>query len=194
MKTSPGGPGLGGLLGGRGSPHPHFPLAGAEVEVQAALEALVDEAGVGGHRSQAPVLLGHEVQLPLGRLLLLPGQFLRDGGDAGSAGPAGALGGEVPFPPQPPGRNVPPGAACRHEPRAWTPRSTLSLEAAPRRRRDTPLPLLYFFIRWGGGPEEPSLSLPWRGLDPARHDVVSRVPPPPSSAQHRPPPSGPGTY
>lgn len=71
---------------GRRNPHPHFPLARAEVEVQAALEALVDEAGVGRHCPQALVLLGHEVQLPLGRLLLLPGQLLQGGGDPGQQG------------------------------------------------------------------------------------------------------------
>lgn len=76
--------GEGGAGGLRGS-HPHFPLARAEVEVEAALEALLDEAWVGRHCPQAAVLLRHEVQLPLGRLLLLPGQFLRGGGEAGSA-------------------------------------------------------------------------------------------------------------
>lgn len=62
---------------GRGQAYPHLPLAGAQVEVEAALKALVDEAREGGHSAQAVVALGHEAQLALLGLLLLPGEFLQ---------------------------------------------------------------------------------------------------------------------
>lgn len=79
---------VGGGFWGRGGSHPHLPLPWAQIEVEAALEALVDEAGVPRHGAQAAVLLGHEVQPPLGRLLLLPRQLLwgRNGGQQGGMG------------------------------------------------------------------------------------------------------------
>lgn len=72
---------------------PHFALAGAEVEVEAALEALVDEAGVGGHGAQARESPREEVQAPLRRLLLLPGQLLT-GHPAGTTGVGTGTNGE----------------------------------------------------------------------------------------------------
>lgn len=62
--------------GQKGRAHPHLALTGAEVEVEAAFEALVDEAREGGHGAEAGVLLREEAQLPLLSVLLLPCQFL----------------------------------------------------------------------------------------------------------------------
>lgn len=56
--------------------YPHLALPWAQVEVQAALEALLDEAVVGGHRPQARESVRQEVELPLTGLLLLPRQAL----------------------------------------------------------------------------------------------------------------------
>lgn len=56
--------------------YPHLALPWAQVEVQAALEALLDEAVVGGYRPQARESVRQEVELPLTGLLLLPRQAL----------------------------------------------------------------------------------------------------------------------
>ncbi len=57
----------------------HLSLSGRQVHVQAALEALLDEVGIGRHNSEGRVLLGDEVDaavlslgaLPFGELLLV---------------------------------------------------------------------------------------------------------------------------
>lgn len=66
--------------------HPHLPLAGTEVEVEAALEPLVDEGGEGRNLAQAGELLGNKGVLPVLRVLLLPHRPLQGvrkvGGDS----------------------------------------------------------------------------------------------------------------
>lgn len=56
--------------------HSHLALAGTQVEVKAALEALVDEAREGGHSAETGVLLRQEVQPAFLRVLLFPCQPL----------------------------------------------------------------------------------------------------------------------
>lgn len=56
--------------------HPHLALAWAQVEVKAALEALLDEAAVRRHSPQAREPARQEVEPPLVGLSLLPGHAL----------------------------------------------------------------------------------------------------------------------
>ena len=58
--------------------YPHLPLPGTQVEVQAPLEALVDEARVRGHGAQTGELPGQVRRLPVLGVQLLPGQTLTD--------------------------------------------------------------------------------------------------------------------
>lgn len=78
--------------------YPHLALPWAQVEVEAALKALLDEAAIGGHSPQAGELARQEAELPLLRLLLVPGQALwRQGGELGAAPTLG----QSPDPPPP---------------------------------------------------------------------------------------------
>lgn len=52
--------------------HPHLPLAGTQVEVEAALEPLMDEGGEGRNLTQAGELSWNKGVLPVLRVLLLP--------------------------------------------------------------------------------------------------------------------------
>ena len=54
-----------------------FGFAGTQVEVQTPVEALVDEASVGGHQTETGVLLGQEVHPSVLRLHVLPFLFLQ---------------------------------------------------------------------------------------------------------------------
>lgn len=56
--------------------YPHLALPRAQIEIEAAFEALLDEAAVGRHGPQAGELAWQEVEFPLSRLLLLPCQAL----------------------------------------------------------------------------------------------------------------------
>lgn len=62
--------------------YPHLPLAGAQVQVQAALEALVDEAAVGWNLAQTGELPGEKRVLPVLWVLLLPQSSLWGRGDS----------------------------------------------------------------------------------------------------------------
>lgn len=57
-----------------------FGFAGTQVEVQTPVEALVDEASVGGHQTETRVLLGQEVHPSVLRLHVLPFLFLQTDG------------------------------------------------------------------------------------------------------------------
>ena len=57
-----------------------FGFAGTQVEVQTPVEALVDEASVGGHQTETGVLLGQEVHPSVLRLHVLPFLFLQTDG------------------------------------------------------------------------------------------------------------------
>lgn len=52
--------------------HPHLPLTGTQVEVEAALKPLVDKAGECRNLPQARELLGNKGELPVLGVLLLP--------------------------------------------------------------------------------------------------------------------------
>ncbi len=56
--------------------YPHFPLPGAEVEIQTAFKPLVDKLAVTRNLPQAGEFLGQEVQVPLLGVLFLPRELL----------------------------------------------------------------------------------------------------------------------
>ena len=58
--------------------YPQSPLAWAEVEVQAPLKPVHDEAAVSGHVTQTGELLGDEVHPALLGILGVPGQLLNN--------------------------------------------------------------------------------------------------------------------
>lgn len=66
--------------------HPHLPLAGTQIEVEAALEPLVDEGGEGRNLAQAGELPGNKGVLPVLRVLLLPHRSLQGVRQVGEEG------------------------------------------------------------------------------------------------------------
>lgn len=65
--------------------HPHLPLAGTQVEVEAALKPLVDEGGEGRNLAQVGELPGNKGILPVLRVLLLPHGPLQGGETGGES-------------------------------------------------------------------------------------------------------------